>query len=798
MSILIMFLCILTYTHTSLAGPQPVHSTVVILSDFISHLPKCAAHCINDFISTSFPTCQSYGEYQDLACLCPSQSRSQLTLGEGSLRCLVSSCTAATLKDLDVAYWICSDVPNAQTPTHSILSAPLIVPTNTLDQSSSGRTSPTRHVETSATRKSLKTSVTSRSSQASSTTSSPTATSKIARHSTAHGSATSTSSESSAKPAKPLTTSSRPAAASITTAAVAAETFKPSVPVLNKAQIAGIAVAGSVVCLIATSLLCFLFCCRNRRNKRRESDASFGMTGQYASVIDGWAPAFTGSRSAPAPSERSGNAQQFVGVPGGPSQKRWTAWRNAMSRTPPAPQIGLAVSPDGNRAVTQDSSPLSSKSYHTTSQLLPDKPVLTSSTLQVPMSSTRHPLSNDTPANTFPAAQGPGIRLVAPTPPPKIERRKWDEDNTGQSVLQSVLPRPQPQLRTQLSDPFIDKSGDPGLMMYTTERQRASTKDLPRIIPPNNGYEGSASYPVSRHHEPPPHLASLIPAPLNPASYASSCPSIAPQPRTLSSGNAAWQVSDITTNRALSSPRSSTALAVHIGTQSDRSQLPSQTQYQFNKYLPIKSSRRASLKRPETYYTTGSETSFEDDLGESPPEPPSKSIQPLSPVAESPTSHATPLSRVRYPQVPSSSAERGAVKSPKTHLNGSRPSDRTTLSPAQLGSPGGIRIVARPAPVLSPQSRPFRGPVELPEESVSRDSPLYITPRSRESMHGDKKKGAKFQILCSSGLDGNMEVSGSPTMVGAGLPTKKPSPKTPPEWKAGRHMHAVSRGQWID
>ncbi|MCJ1445998.1 MAG: hypothetical protein MMC23_006503 [Stictis urceolatum] len=597
-------------------------------------------------------------------------------------------------------------------------------------------------------------------------------------------------------PAISTSTGLSPTAAPTAIAQVAAA------PILNKAQVAGISVAGGIVGFIAVGLVVFLFCIKKRRDRRRDSDASFGLDADIAGVEVGETSSSGGTRPAKSVGQMPHKAQQMLGVPGGPAEKRWTLWRYAMSKSPAS--IGLAISSEGQKALPHESSPLSIKSYQTTSRLLPDKPVFKNSAPPQPVQF----------ANAWPVpgehaerpAAGPGLRVISPTPPPppKSEHRAWKNENTSQLALQNAPLRPQQQLRHQPSDPFIERATDPRATMYTMEGRRASVKDLPRIITPTSHISqprptiaGQSSQ--LQRPQPPPHLASLVPAPLNPAgSHVSPLSAATPLLPSPSIYSGQQQPSTYTL-----SPPPNPAPARHIGTDnhSDRSQLPSHSSQSFNKYVPLRSSRRGSKKRPETYYTTGSDTSFEDDADE-PSELLAAQAPDLSPVAESPASIRTPLSRIKYPAIPSPSAERYLGTSPasRSPVPQAKPYNRSLLSTHRSPSPSHSRKEIPRQGSLPPA----RALVELPERSSSkRAPPLDGLLGSQNSPGSVDRQGAKWQIICSPGLDGEIEVGGSPTMSGeSGKSGKGPisqgPPVTPPEYRTGRKMHGVRKGDWIE
>ena len=94
---------------------------ICLPSDLVAATPACAISCIQDFTLTN---------YRDNTCpftcsltyLCTSTTSSGLTIGEGSIQCLVSRCSGKDLIKTGV-YNICDPVPGAILKTASVITA---------------------------------------------------------------------------------------------------------------------------------------------------------------------------------------------------------------------------------------------------------------------------------------------------------------------------------------------------------------------------------------------------------------------------------------------------------------------------------------------------------------------------------------------------------------------------------------------------------------------------------------------------------------------------------------------------
>ena len=543
------------------------------------------------------------------------------------------------------------------------------------------------------------------------------------------------------------------------------------------------------MCAIAIGLLICLF--RSRQGKsRRESDASSGEKEDYKTTrIASLFQAADTSAGVEAP-----KARQFFGIPGNPGQKHWSLWRMAMRKDDPASSdVPL---PNGESHVAFEASPVSVQSYQTTSQLLPDKP-----SLAVPLpagaASRSKPKAMATPKSSAPKQpvrfdDNIGLRVITPTPPPSdsassIGGSSWHARNTSHGPLQSQT------LRHQLSDPFIDKSESAALLPSSSDGRRASTKDLPRIIMPDARSGAGAGFPPQdyqpqHYHDFEKQQHGIPPVPLlyhSEREAGETTPFVSPRPDerlNASDFKASSLAAAASSQRPFpSSHQPSLTSSLHNSASSSLQHPSEDPNSYFSKYRPIQ--RASKSMRPLTHYTTGSDTSFEDD-GETPPEGP---VSALSPVAESPAgpSRAAPraapggLPGLVYPPVPGStaSAKRLQVTPPRA-----APGSTSAAAAGYMRSIAAAAAANYKSPVGSSYSRwpaatgPPAGPVplEMPDSSPepaeprrsaqSPRSPNFSRPQRPDEYPGVARASSapKWQVVSSPGLDGSQETWASP------------------------------------
>ncbi|MCJ1329159.1 hypothetical protein MMC10_005837 [Thelotrema lepadinum] len=502
------------------------------------------------------------------------------------------------------------------------------------------------------------------------------------------------------------------ATGTVQTAQAASSSTLAAHPVLNNSQIIGVSVAGGVLFLLAIGVVFFIFCTkRKRRDRRRDSGSSFGadeIIGASPTVVErnvGFhSPAVNGR-----PNYISPKAQQILG----PDTNRWSLWHR-----PPKPQdIGLAITPRLDQGFVSETSPASIASYQTTSRLLPEKPIYG----QVQAPSWRPAMA--IPRKPVRFAEGVGIRVVNPTP-----RSKPSPKNAGQSSKSSPDSfESGPVIDRKPSDPFLrPPEGATRPKANQTGLRRASRLDLPRLR--TGGLKQGTT--TGWDQRTPPSVPRPV-ASYNPADYARVAP--------FNSQQTVWKPALQPAGRP-SQPQAPPK----------DNYFPSHPQYipynpsayvaepTFNKYAPIRPARPKD-KRPLTYLTSGSETSFEDenepdDTRTSSAWPIPAAAQPmLSPVVESPrgqpqlrsppqpqaqsyphTQPSLPLSQIRYPPIPRKPSSKKTLR-----VSPAKPS----LSPSSTPNPDYIT----PAPV-TPLSAASRSRPSPPTPASIKRKPNFVLP----------------------------------------------------------------------
>ena len=724
-------LCLLLLLHTTLAGPQVTTSPS---SNTLNSVPSCARACLRSFVAAAYPksTCP---DQNNIDCLCTSNSAANLTLGEGALQCLISVCPKVTASEYEAAYKICAIIPNARPATHPTITASMATPTTILLDGGTRRSS-----SRSSTKRSTK--VSSRS--ASLTTS----TDDILTDPGA------TANPSTPRPSFPTPSTSTTSTPTVQVSAAAATTLAAPRTLLNFQQIIGVSVGGGMVFLVALGLLFYIFCVKRWRDKRRDSISSFGDDG-----IPGGFPTGEKTTDFPSPGANSyqpisPKAQQVLGM-----HARYLGGNRYPAGYPSDPRgtIGLALTPGVRDPTHQDSLPVSVQSYQTTTRLLPEMP-----TYKLPSHSQRS--SSLRPGGSTHYADGVGLRVIGPTPPPPSS-----DSNTGRPQLDlRQNTHPNHPLGRQPSDPFLSNSAsstnDPRAIMYALERRRASIRDLPPITIPSQRRMPANSWELPSNEAPRRPVLGLGNIPVPPA--ARGYRNQPPQPQ-----GAQW----------MAPPQSTGSYSALPG----QPQYGSPQQYEhaqpgYLRYTPLRNPQ-PNGKRPLTSLTTASDTSFEDDHDDDEDDQRVAPASTLSPVAESPRKR-TPLSQIRYPVVPGS------------HSSPSRPQQQAYPSP-ESPTPQPLRPRRRPTVVPvrgpgpsyeEPASAPV-GPFELPERSNSRGlrpreerrPQAQQQQRPRGAPSAGVKMSAKYQILSSPALGASIAESGTAAWSGRerGLGGRRISPR---------------------
>ncbi|KAL8901743.1 MAG: hypothetical protein Q9207_005054 [Kuettlingeria erythrocarpa] len=499
----------------------------------------------------------------------------------------------------------------------------------------------------------------------------------------------------------PTTTSQSLATSTAAVAAVA-----PAQQALTKPQIAGVTVGSIAAAGLVFGLLALVFCLRDRKKRRRGSDASFG---NDKIVID---PPRT--PSPPPPSVPAfedveyGTREVGAGQPvrtqaviARPQSNRWSFRRKSVKPE----EIGVAVAQNPLSQPTHDHPPLtpmSAASYETTSRLLPDKPTWSLYPPPLRISSYSHDVSPIDPPE--PAAAGFSRALPGLIPKPVPRGR----GTMGTS--QSNLHTDHPALRTMPSDPFLDSTSSnrqPDPRQFQTlpaQRSRAGPRK------PVSVHYGQWAGPAEIHRKP-------VPTRLPPDGVGADA----------SIERRDW---------GLDASSQATAPAA---------ELPVFLREPEPVRRKSSNKRKLSGKRPMTFLSTTSDTSFEDaDSEEEPPLPQSV----LSPVIESPPSHRR-TAGVRYPVVPTSAAESPSINRTIREVR----REQIELNPASDRSKGKAKASPK---TPSPKDKPVP---DVPELAGTELKARQQVPDSNSDRV--KPGSAKWSILVAPGLEG-IENVGSP------------------------------------
>lgn len=718
-------------------------------------IPSCAQDCVASFITEDYPN--SICSQRDLDCLCKINSVSGFTLGEGSLRCLVSACSLgrSTTENRVAAYYICSSINGARSMTHGTITAtvsPRRISSATPDMPELSQTPTTSQSRTLSS--SIPLSITTLSSSTATTlaslqsltsdTSSSTMT-PISLASVTPPLPPPTSTSSSASTITPMTlasgltplplptstssstsrsrsTSSAPSTSRSPTATATTAIAKPT---LSKPQIAGVTVAAVVSLLAVGALIFFIFCFRRRRNTRdRESSccSSFGdnkINISHPSSPGPYRPIGGTTEHV----NRSRDLARMEAQDAGPSTPRIVEgtpasyWRRSPVR---AEDIGVALgSPAMMQAPVVDETPTSVKSHRTISQLLPDKPIY--SLYPAPLRVNHSNTPSSPVGAVVPGAAGIGQRSATPLSKPT------PLGNKSSGTSPPSIQRNFSNLRPSASENFLDSRSGHSASTYSRQgRQRGtpreSIRDLPHPEVLNYGQWAQS-------------LDSLqMPVPTR-QSYS---------PRTLNPQRAAYD--------SISSRNYTAASEFSLSTQPGR-------QFSIPRKSVLRQPPPRRIRRPLTRYSSASETSFED-AGEDDDAPRAQAF--LSPVAES---YARRPSRGHGgPSRPPVSAyfryQRLEPVSP-TPKSSQRRQPLSLITPATDSTL--LKNMLKPLPEvpisdISDSSTPLMG-----KRRADTRVPHGPRPNPNESPRGvtELTKSAKWKILVSPGLQGLNNVGAS-------------------------------------
>ncbi|KAL8948272.1 MAG: hypothetical protein Q9222_005531 [Ikaeria aurantiellina] len=524
------------------------------------------------------------------------------------------------------------------------------------------------------------------------------------------------------------TTSSTSTSASPTSTAAPVPAPAPapaSQPALTKPQIAGVTVGSVAAAGIVFGLLALFFCLRERKQKRRGSDASFGndkivndepRTPSPPLGLLGGDEAY-GNRGVGFVEPRELQSQ---GVPVRPQSHRWSLF----PRTTKPEDIGIAVpsGPLSHRAYDPSPvTPMSAHSYETMSRLLPDKPDLVPQPLRVSS------YNNYVSPIEAPGAEVRDFARLEPGPGPFLRPAPRGRGTMDTSQTHMHLGQ-QRTIRAMPSDPFIDSSADPRGLAATRQLQTIPTTQRPRPAAANpvilhNGQQAD-SREVQRKPVPARHLPSNLRA--GPAIENSSV------------------VQELPSQSAI--PTVDPSMFPMVAPPARRKS----------------SKRKATGKQPMSFHSA-SETEFEDaDSDDEPAHPQSA----LSPLLESPPSRS-PGRGVRYPVVPAPASESPSLNRTIRQV----PRGQIELNPAADRSKGKAKMSPK---TPSPLHKPLPSVPGVHELAGTELRERQQEPSSSNS--GRIKPGsAKYKIFVETGFKGVAD-AGSPISKASGEFTPASTP----------------------
>lgn len=336
--------------------------------DLQTAVPNCALNCIQEFILNNYHT-QTCSSTADLSFLCTTETTSGLTIGEGSLQCVISNCLGADIEKSS-GYTVCDGVygaiPNmAETITATVSDITTLLSSSSASASTAESTALTLSLseippssmtsvplvplptETSVSKPPATTLQTSTAVESSSGPVVSAATSNdvvLSASSSIDRSATITtrkpSSTTSSTSTTRLNSSSETRSTGTASATAVAATESAQKAELSPSAIAGIATASVIVAALVLGYLAYMFIVRRKEKQRRRSLRFSTFLPPQPDDAAGSAPpavaeSLQGS-SLPSPTKRfyAGEAAQ---------DERRSFWRRSFH--PPPQDIGVAVAP---------------------------------------------------------------------------------------------------------------------------------------------------------------------------------------------------------------------------------------------------------------------------------------------------------------------------------------------------------------------------------------------------------------------------------------------------------------------
>jgi hypothetical protein len=335
-----------------LLSPRQASTSTCLPQKLIDDLPACAVTCVQTFAANNYQnaTCANTS---DLNFLCTKSNLSGLSIGEGSIQCVVSFCTGQDQVN-GLSYNVCSGIVSAVPKTVETITATVFGSSTTM-ASTMDTLPPTIGAPASTGNVSMI--VMASASMMMTTPPPPAATSAPPP----------TSSSSVASASTPLNSSTtlRTSTTSNTSRQTSGVTAEQDQTKLSKGlttpQLAGIAIGGAALVLVAAGLILLRLWMRRRRRERRKSNRKSRMVEQtpppnYQSPTKAEPLTFGSSITV-----SSGGGRFYASTP--PEDKRRSFWRRSIRPE----DIGVAVSPRLNAGL---SPPVSANSEQSFSHLL--------------------------------------------------------------------------------------------------------------------------------------------------------------------------------------------------------------------------------------------------------------------------------------------------------------------------------------------------------------------------------------------------------------------------------------------
>ena len=445
--------------HSSNAAPKNLNlrtdaaSTICLPDSLLGAVPPCAIDCIQEFIldNYSFSQCSLTDNLNNL---CTQATSSGLTIGEGSLQCLLAKCSTSELLAAEGVYNICNDIPGALPNTVQVITATIETPASSTSMATAITLPAT--IGSPATTLDMTSIVMASGSPVSPTTTAP--------------QPPTTSSETLSLPSSSFFSNSQPSpsiagtstfpgvstsAISVTHAstASAAALAEPAhkTQSLQTNQIIGIAVGSAAVAITVLTIL-FIYCRRkdHRASRRRSKRVSVCVDQIPPPHYEGPTRQNTGAKVAEhALMTGSSPTNRYYAVPPA-EQKRRSFWRKSIKPD----EIGVAVSPNVFR---EASSPASFSFQQSMLALLPKVPtkipgqLLWPAPLNLPSGRRERPVSDTTVFDEDMEAQPKRARISEARDSIHVPRMKRQKPELAPLNLYPITPDMSPESQRRAS-----------------------------------------------------------------------------------------------------------------------------------------------------------------------------------------------------------------------------------------------------------------------------------------------------------------------------------------------------------